>query len=450
MQLRSTLTGLLLGVSLLAQAQDTRVVTEPKVPPVCAVLRAQLVSQNGALADADETKLDTQRIQKAIDACKPGSAVELRAEGDRNAFLSAPLELKSGITLLVSKGSTLFASRNPRDYDITPGTCGTITDRKAGCKPLIRLAKAPNAAIMGDGVIDGRGGANPLGQSVSWWTLARQAQVTKQYQNVPRILVADQADGLILYRITLRNSPNFHVIVQRTNGFTVWGVKIDTPARARNTDGIDPSSSTNVSILHSYIRTGDDNVAIKAGSSGPATHMTIAHNHFYSGHGMSIGSETNGGASAIEVHDLTIDGADNGLRIKSNPARGGLVQNVVYDDVCIRNVKNPIVLETAYEGKTEGTLIPVFEKIRFHNVRIAGGGRIKVVGLEGHPLQMTFDGVRVSGIPAQNILFHHARVVTGEVNFAVTGDDVQSTKAPHTAKVSDCGPDRFVPFPSEP
>ena len=95
---------------------------------------------------------------------------------------------------------------------------------------------------------------------------------------------------------------------------------------ARNTDGIDPGNSTNVTITHSFIHTGDDNVAIKAGAGLPTTHMTIAHNHFYSGHGMSIGSETNGGASAIRVSDLSIDGADNGIRIKSNSGRGGLVQ----------------------------------------------------------------------------------------------------------------------------
>lgn len=38
---------------------------------------------------------------------------------------------------------------------------------------------------------------------------------------------------------------------------------------------------------------------------------------------MSIGSETEGGASAIRVTDLSIDGADNGIRIKSSPSRGG-------------------------------------------------------------------------------------------------------------------------------
>ena len=40
--------------------------------------------------------------------------------------------------------------------------------------------------------------------------------------------------------------------------------------------------------------------------------MTISHNHFYWGHGMSIGSETNGGVSKIRVFDLSLDGTDAG------------------------------------------------------------------------------------------------------------------------------------------
>jgi polygalacturonase len=69
---------------------------------------------------------------------------------------------------------------------------------------------------------------------------------------------------------------------------------------------------------HSYINTGDDNIAIKAGSTGGSTNITISHNHFYRGHGVSIGSETDGGASAIRVFDLSIEGADNGLRISQD------------------------------------------------------------------------------------------------------------------------------------
>lgn len=427
-------------------AQDTRAVSEPRIPPVCKTLHAQLISANGGIADVDESKLDTNRIQQAIDSCRPGTAVELMLGGATNAFLSAPIELKTGITLLVDAKVTLFASRNARDYDLTTGSCGKVDKTGHGCRPLIHISKAHDAGIMGDGVIDGRGGDKLLGQNVSWWDLAQEAKVKNEYQNVPRIVIADNADGLILYRISLRNSPNFHVFVTRTNGFTAWGVKIDTPKAGRNTDGIDPSSSSNVSILYSYINAGDDNVAIKAGANGPATHITVAHNHFYGGHGMSIGSETSGGVSAVEVHDLTIDGADNGIRIKSNRTRGGLVHDVVYRDVCIRDVKNPIVMETTYEHKTEGDLIPVFEDILLQDVRVLEGGKISLDGIDSaDPLQMALDGVDLSGVAPRNIQASHAKIVTGpgDVNFAPTGEDVQVTTVKGKRSVPSCD-GRFV------
>src|SRR5438094_7372721 len=111
--------------------------------------------------------------------------------------------------------------------------------------------------------------------------------------------------------------------------------------------------------------------------------MTISDNHFYSGHGMSIGSETMGGASAIRVSNLSIDGADNGIRIKSNSSRGGLVRDVVYEDVCIRNTANPIYMDSnySYYGPARDKL-PQFTDIVLRNVRILGGGKITLDGFD--------------------------------------------------------------------
>jgi polygalacturonase len=81
-------------------------------------------------------------------------------------------------------------------------------------------------------------------------------------------------------------------------------VRIDTPADARNTDGIDPGASQDITIAHAFIRTGDDNIAIKAGK-GPTRHVSVLDSHFYAGHGMSIGSETQAGVSDILVRHLT-------------------------------------------------------------------------------------------------------------------------------------------------
>ena len=307
-----------------------------------------------------------------------------------------------------------------------------------------------DAGVMGDGIIDGRGGEKMAGQEMTWWELADKAR-TGGNQNNPRILILSNCDNFALYRITLRNSPNFHVNYKNGNGFTVWGVKIYSPKRARNTDGIDPGNSTNVTITNSFIDAGDDNVAIKAGAGLPTTHMTIAHNHFYSGHGMSIGSETDGGASAIRVIDLSMDGGDNAIRIKSNSTRGGLVHDVVYEDVCIRNVTNPILMDTHYSAAPNPNTdkIPMFRDITLRNVRILDGGKITLDGFDStHKLEMTFDNV-TGDAPGRLVISEaHAalKMGPGPVNLRPSGEDVTVAGTPGNGSPNSCV-NKFVPFP---
>jgi polygalacturonase len=431
-------------------------VTEPVIPPVCATLKAQLVAPKGIAAE-DETKLDTERIQKGIDGCGEGHAIELAADGPKDAFLTGPLELRAGVTLLVDKGVTLYGSRNPEDYEVSVGSCGVVNKERPGCRPLIHAEHADGAGIMGDGVgggiIDGRGGAKLLvdgkAASKSWWDLAEEAR-SGGHQQVPRLIIFDASDNVTLYRITLKNSANFHVTYSHGNGFTVWGLKIDTPKMARNTDGVDPGGSKNITVTHSFIRDGDDNIAIKGGEGG-VTNMTVAHNHFYWGHGMSIGSETYGGVSAILVKDLSLDGDDNALRIKSNPTRGGLVKGVTYDDICIRDSKNPIFLDTAYSFPGKGkNLLPEYRDIVFRDVRISGGGRIRLNGLDAtHRISLQFDGVQlVEGASSYKIDAQHADVTMGPgpVNFSVSGDDVKVGGKPERGSLAGCKA-MFVAFP---
>jgi polygalacturonase len=436
------------------QAQDRRNVSEPQVPPTCALLAAQLAAPDGVLTEAAERTPDTARIQAAIDGCVPGQAVRLARAGDNNIFLSGPLVLRPGVTLLIDAHTALFGSRNPRDYDVTAGSCGIITerDRRGACKPLILAENAPGSAVMGDGAIDGRGGATLLGQKETWWDLAHEAKVLDKQQSCPRLVIARRSNGFTLYHITLRNSPNFHVVVHQTDGFTAWGVKIKTPKTARNSDGIDPSSSTNVTITRCFIETGDDNVAIKSDARGAATHMTVAHNHFYSGHGMSIGSGTDGGVAAILVTDLTLDGTDNGLRIKSDRSRGGLVQGVTYESVCLRNVTNPIVLNTMYTT-LPGELLPVYRDIVFRDVHSVTTGWSTLLGLDaGHRLGVTLDNVNVDGLSPADIKAEHAEVTIGprRGSFVPSGEGVivnEQGGAPGAPLDCDA---RFVPFPELP
>ena len=87
-------------------------------PSLTANLTA--IDGNKTIAEADESRLDTERIQKALDACPKGQAVELHGDGGHNAFLTGPLDLRAGVTLRVARGAILFGSRDPRDVRSAP------------------------------------------------------------------------------------------------------------------------------------------------------------------------------------------------------------------------------------------------------------------------------------------------------------------------------------------
>jgi polygalacturonase len=463
-------------------AQDTRTVTEPKIPPACATLEADVAANRGVIAESDEQKLSTQRIQDAMDHCAQnpsasadgaGSQVEpksvvLRAHGKKNVFITGPLTLRPGVVLVVDKNTALVGSRDPRVYDLSPGGCGIVAQRGRGCKPLISGDNIPNSGIMGEGSIDARGGATLLlpqrrgpavggpdfGQNVTWWDLAHEAKVKDLSQSVPAMIALRHADNFTMYQITLRNSPGFHVSINQSDGFTAWGVKIMTPKTARNTDGIDPGSSKNITIAYSYIHTGDDDVCLKPSGMGGVSNMSVLHNHFYTGHGMSIGSGTYGGVDHLLVDDLTIDGADNGLRIKSDPSRGGLVQQVTYRNVCIRDVPNPLVFTPHYTTFT-GNRLPIYREITLENVHILTPGAYTFYGLDSDPLHKLM--IRLDNVFAddqKDSLFYDqdAAITIGPKrgNLAPKGDDVTQSDDNMTApgEPLDCSA-RFVPFPDD-
>jgi len=453
--------------AIVARAQDTRTVTEPVIPPACVTLKAEKTGNAGTLAEEFETTTDTARIQHALDGCKPGLAVELTAGKDANAFLSGALELREGVTLLIDKGVVLYGSRDPKDYDPNPADsttkllCGTMSDFSAAyitaqdaakgmvaaavapqgrpCKPLIGV-NVKNAAVMGGGVIDGRGGATLVGHDYSWWQMARAAEPKQLRYYSTRLIVASHADGFVLYGITLHNAPNDHVSLNNTNGFTAWGVHLLTPTipglDARNTDGIDPGSSTNITITHSWIDNGDDNIAIKNG----VTHMSVINNHFYNGHGMSIGSETNNGVSFLLVDGLTEDHTTSGIRIKSNAARGGLVHDLTYRNICMRNVQMPIAISPFYNnGTVEGFVdpgivgdrIPDYKNITVQNIFATTPGDVLIAGKDAaHRTEVQLDNVTIQDIHPAQVHAQFTTAVINHVNFELQGPGVVTIPAP--------------------
>jgi polygalacturonase len=364
---------------------------------------------------------------------------------------------------------TLYASRNADLYQKT-GSCGVLgVNDSSACTDFITMQGA-GPAIMGDGVIDGQGGEPLVGHDYSWWQMSYALRETDGSIGNPTLInTVSKTTGLVLYRITLHNSPKFHVKLtstlpagvncdRRGQGFTVWGVTVLTPSKwtnsqglvltpgfARNTDGIDPGTTSIATcglMACNTISTGDDHIAIKGGHW--VSDLTIAHNHFGTGHGMSIGSETYGsyldpvtvvqhfGVENVDIYDLTIDadsrpvGAEaqaadfNGIRIKSDESRGGNVKNISYRDVCMRDMTNSILISTAYNPLFAGTYFPQFSELSFHDIHHVSclGLRQPVMTLNGFNSVLpagpiTLDNVFVDNFGAQTVSGQFSNVVLG-------------------------------------
>lgn len=443
---------------------DARNVSEPSLPPVCASLTAQRNANNRQFSAADEQNPpDTARIQAALNSCAASNssrvAVELKVGGSNKAYLTGPLELGANTVLLINTGVTVYASRNPANYQVPGGpACGTIATVPDtftfGCKALIHSSQV-RSGVMGtrasngvQGLIDGRGDLKMIGKSQTWWELAKAAKGkpvgTKQMN--PRMIQTDGANDFIAYHLSMLNPPKFHMYFQGGVGITAWGVKLLSPEDAPNTDGIDPASATNVTIAESWISTGDDGVAIK-GNAGPAKNITIKNNHFYNTHGISIGSETLG-VSNVLVANNTIEGADNGLRIKSNASLGGLVTDVTYLNTCLKGVKKLLLFDTHYtsNGSLNGSNIPLFTNIVINGLKAVNSQSSAASTFDGydaaHPLGLTMQNVSLDKTKIKKASY--ANIGLYNTNIKPTGTGVTTSTVTGSSAVPSCS---FPNFP---
>ena len=94
--------------------------------------------------------------------------------------------------------------------------------------------------------------------------------------------------------------------------------------------------------------TGDDCIAVKSGKNLdgrlvgiPTNNVTIRNMIFGQGHGISLGSEMSGNITNVHFHNLTQDGTENGVRVKSCPGRGGVIRDILYEDMVIKVISTP-------------------------------------------------------------------------------------------------------------
>jgi polygalacturonase len=325
-----------------------------------------------------------------------GGTVEIPAGTD--AYLCGPLRMKSSVNLRVDAGAIL----RMLPYGTYPGNTS-----------FIGATNLNDVEISGSGAIDGQG--------ADWWT----AFATNSSLSRPIMVRLQGCSRQLIQDITLSNSPMFHISISGNKGnATVLRVTVQSPPSsanppAKNTDACDVSG-TNVLVQDCHISVGDDDFTCSGGTSG----VLLTNNTYGTGHGISIGSDTSGGVSNILVINCTIDGADNGIRIKSDNDRGGLVRNISYYNIGITNVHFPIQIYSYYNwygtpssitpaiaASTNAATVtiktPIYRDITFSNINASS--------VSGYPVGIIWSRTEM---PATNIVFNRVNV-RGDRNFCL-------------------------------
>ena len=334
-------------------------------------------------AKGDGTTKDTAALQKAIDACAGASAAAAgTVKVPAGTYVTGPIELKSNLTFDLESGATLLGS--PDRADFAPYTFAG----KQTVAPLVRTANATNVTLTGGGIIDGNGHL--------WWEYVRGVKdsgVLGTDHPRPMGLLLDHSHHITVTHITVQNSGFWQIVPYYSDDLHFSYDRVLAP-KSPNTDGLDPFSSSNITIDHLYEAEGDDNIAIKSGAidspgpDAPSHDITITDCTFAAGHGLSIGSELSGGAYNIHVERVHLSGTDQGIRIKANRDRGHDVSNITFKDIDMVNVHTAILISEYYpkvypEGDVAaapiGRLTPFFHNIRIDNVKATGSASAGVI-----------------------------------------------------------------------
>jgi len=404
----------------------------------------------------DGKAFNTDAFKNAIDAiAKAGGGHLIVAAG---VYKTLPFTLTSRLDLHLEPGAVIKAPSTFKEYGIpdpndplpapVPGTA-PADGRGPGFggprpTPLISGSNLTDVAITGEGTIDGSG-------AIFWAWSDKNARMYPPGRRIvarPHLIVLNGMQRLHIDGVTLTNSPMYHLIPTGTD-MLFENIRVVAPSDAPNTDAIDPAG-TRIVIRHCEIDTGDDNVAVHAGTKDVLIEdITCLH-----GHGISVGSNTRAGLSHMIVRRCTFDGTDIGLRIKSFRGNGGEVHDIRYSDITMKNVRRPFDINMLYHGndptewgdvgprealsgETQG--VPNFHDIHVSNLTITrapGAGRI--IGLPEQMAQdITFTNVKIEsnrGFLVQdgkNIVFENVQITpkTGDALVLDNGSVTWNGKA---------------------
>lgn len=394
-------------------------------------------------ATGDGTHLDTQAIQRAIDACTPGCKVLL----PRGTYKSGALYLKSNMTLEIAQGATLLGSERAEDYPLAGYRQYPYSTTLRPASLLNALPRDPgqhqdfeNIRIVGLGTVDGNGWKqHPEGAYVAS-NNSRYAQdgilaKAQVEQAVARGMNVKDAYGQMRSSlITLRNvrnvfyggftavNPAYHGIMNLETENVVLANTTQRTYDANNGDGIEFANSRGAMVFNNVFDTGDDCVNFAAGTGADAVHQPpqqgawIFNNYFRHGHGMVVvGSHTGAWIEGIVAEDNIGDGTDAGMRMKSTTFMGGGGRDVIFRDSALRDMaRQAFIITLDYNDPNaildyrRSAVAAQFRDVRVSDVSVEGnhGVGIEIKGDSAHGVyhrDLSFERVRFSGPAAVQV-----------------------------------------------
>lgn len=331
-----------------------------------------------------------------------------------------PFNLSSNVVLTVE--GTIRGIENQEAWPKVPALPTYFRDADFHGKfrrlSLVHVSDSDNITIRGRGVIDGAGW---------YWYPFFSDRLAANHIGRPHLIELKNCTNVELVGVTLKDSAFWTIHPVYCRNVYIHDMKILAPScrnyKCANTDGIDIDSCENVLVEHNYIDVGDDHVTILAGEKqdSPMTrNITIQHNDFRSGMGLSIGSRTAGGIQDVLYYNNVITeqkrmGITNGIHIKLRDRFMGYVRNVAWIDNVFYVAGLPggaIKFEAGYQTDNakrrctkDGKLrCPEVRDIVVRNMTVHEGG-LGFVGCYGNTpcVNITFDNVRFLNNPKNSI-----------------------------------------------
>ncbi len=311
------------------------------------------VKDFGAVGDGVHD--DTANIQIAI-SCLPEGGRLFFPEG---TYYTAPLILKSHITLDFSENAVLLGNTDPDRYPVIPGALADIEtgeDVQFGAwegnaipmhQALLFAEYSEDIQIVGQGTIDGNA------QNSEWWINVKERVIGR-----PRIFFVNRCKNIVMHGVTVQNAASWQIHPYFSENLSFLDVSVNAPKNSPNTDALDPEACDRVNIIGCKFSVGDDCIAIKSGKielakkfEKPADHHTIRNCLMQFGHGaVTLGSEMAGGVKNLTVNRCIFNHTDRGLRIKTRRGRGKLavIDGVLFENIKMDGVLTPIVINMWY------------------------------------------------------------------------------------------------------